>query len=66
MQLRVSNVIRTHIRPAFQLSGTGKLTDVNGGASHLTCITLRFSYVRNSREKIHVPCREVGNGCSNV
>ena len=26
---------RTHIRPAFQLSGTGKVTEVNGAASQL-------------------------------
>ena len=27
--------IRTQILPAFQLSGTGKVTEVSGGASHL-------------------------------
>ena len=30
-----SIVKRTHIRPALQLSGTVKVTEVEGGASHL-------------------------------
>ena len=51
-------VLRTHILPAFQLSGTAKETELDGGASHLRHDASQYA-VLHTEEQTDLPRRKV-------